>query len=175
MHVDGAPPAKRAPRLPPAAPAPATTMSTSNSQLRRPTSRLPVPQNYLNFPNEPIDYDNKTLSTLICSRSPSSTLARTHSRSTEALLSNTAMTLKQQKINTEDDNPSNHRKNFEESIHGMTRSVRELWGGRYNETRRGRRGEGDRTKPDGEDEGKKTNSNGGAAITPPTPSGGNST
>jgi hypothetical protein len=85
------------------------------------------------------------------------------------------MTLKQQKINTEDDNPSNHRKNFEESIHGMTRSVRELWGGRYNETRRGRRGEGDRTKPDGEDEGKKTNSNGGAAITPPTPSGGNST
>jgi hypothetical protein len=77
MHVEGAPPAKRAPRPPPAAPAPATTMTTSNSQRRRPTTRSPDPQNYLNFPNEPIHCDNKTLSTLICSRSPSSTSANT--------------------------------------------------------------------------------------------------
>jgi hypothetical protein len=77
MHVDGAPPAKCAPMPPPAAPALATTMTTSNSQRHRPTTRSPVPQNYLNFPNEPIHYDNKTLSTMICSRSPSLTSANT--------------------------------------------------------------------------------------------------
>jgi hypothetical protein len=42
MHVDGAPPAKCAPRLPPVAPTPATTMTTTNSQLRRPTNRSRV-------------------------------------------------------------------------------------------------------------------------------------
>jgi hypothetical protein len=48
-------------------------------------------------------------------------------------------------------------------------------GGRQNETRRRRQGEGDRTKLEEQDEGRETNSNGGAAFTPPTPSGGNAT
>ena len=113
MHVNRAPLAKCTPKLPPTAPAPATTMMTSNSQLRKPTSRLLVPQNYLNFPNKPIDLDNKTFSTLIYSWSLSSMSARTHSPSTEAPLSNITITLKQQKINTEDNNPSNHKQNFE--------------------------------------------------------------
>jgi hypothetical protein len=36
-------------------------------------------------------------------------------------------------------------------------------------------GVGDRTKPEEEDEERETNSNGGVAFTPPTPSGGNAT
>jgi hypothetical protein len=36
-------------------------------------------------------------------------------------------------------------------------------------------GVGDRTKPEEEDEGKETNSTGGAAFIPPTQSGGNAT
>jgi hypothetical protein len=151
MHVEGAPQAKCAPRLPPAAPASTTTMTTSNSQLRRPTSRSPVTTKLCKLPQRAYrlrKQNTRSAHSQLWSPHgpPSSTLATTHSHSTKGPLSNTTMMLKPPKINIEDDNPSKNRTIFEESTHENMHWVRVVWGGSENEARRKRRGEGDELK-----------------------------
>jgi hypothetical protein len=151
MHVNRAPPAKHAPRLPPAAPTPATTMTTTNLYLRKPTSRSRVTTKLCKLPQRAYRLQKQNTrsahSQLWSPHGPPSlTSATTYSRSTEAPLSNTTMTLKPPKTSTEDDNPSKDRTIFEESTHENIRWVQVVRGGRENETRRGRRGEGDELK-----------------------------
>jgi hypothetical protein len=152
MHVDGAPPARRTPKLPPPTLALAATMTTtSNSQLHKPTSRPQVTTKRSKPPQWAYWLRKQNIRSAHSQLwfhhgPPSSTSASTYSRSTEAPLINTTMTLKPQKINTEDDNPSKDRTILEERTHENTRWVRLVRGASENETRRGRRGEEDEFK-----------------------------
>ena len=142
--------AKRAPRLLPA-PALTTTMTTANLQLRRPTSQSPVTTKLCKLPQQAYrlrKQNTRSAHSQLWSPHdpPSSTSTTIHSRSTEAPLSNTTMMLKPPKTNMEDNNPNKDKTIFEESIHKNTRWVQVVRGGRENETRRGRWGEGDNLK-----------------------------
>jgi hypothetical protein len=132
-------------------PTPVAMMTTSNSQLRRPTSQPRVTTKRSKPPQRSYwlrKQNTRSAYSQLWSPHgpPSSTSTSTHSRSTEAPLINTTMTLKPQKINTEDNNPSKDRTILEEWTHENTCWVRVVWGASENETRRGRQGEGDELK-----------------------------
>jgi hypothetical protein len=151
MHVDGAPPAKRTPRLPPPAPALAATMSTSNSQLYRPTSRLQVTIERSKPPQWAYrlwKQNTRSAHSQLWSPHdpPSSTSASTHSRATDAPLMNTTTMLKPPKNNPEDENTSNDRTILYKRRHENSRWVWVVRGVSEDETRRGRWGEGDEMK-----------------------------
>ena len=159
LHVDRAPPAKCMPRLLPPVPAPRISISTLNSQLCKPVSRLRVqtkqskpPQlaSRLQKPNT-----KSAHSQLWSPHSPHlMTSAATHLCSIEAPLINTIVIVKPPIMNIKHNNPSKHKRNFEEN----SKTILYLGGAGFdwgqNKERKAR----------------ETKWNGGAAFTPPNPS-----
>ena len=146
LHVDGAPPAFCTLRLPLRIPAPAISMSTSNSQLCTPTSP-PRVQTRQSKPPQWASRLQKTNTQLAYSklRFPhlphSTTSAATHSLSTWAPLINPIRTLKPSTMNSNHDNPRKQSTNFEERTLCPGRAGCEWGRNEEREARGGRRSE----------------------------------
>ena len=145
LHIDGAPLAKRTPMLLLPTSILAISMSTSNSQLRTPTSRPRVGTKQSKPLQRASRLRKKTQSAHSQLWSPhnlhSTTSAATHLRSTKAPLINAIHTLKPLTMNIDHDNPRKQNKKFEERTLCPGRT-----GCEWEKTRRGRREEGDEVK-----------------------------